>query len=411
MHKAAAKQQRKVQPKVAKKTATKKVATKKAVKKTQVKTTSQRTFSADASKTASFKVNRSFKVHKLDSAPSETVETNAKEMIDFYTEMALYRRVEIVADTLYKQRLIRGFCHLYDGQEAVVVGMEANLKRTDSVITAYRDHCHQISRGDTMESMFAELMGRRDGCSLGKGGSMHMYHKKGGFYGGNGIVGAQVPLGAGLAFAHKYNKDGGLCVAAYGDGAANQGQVFEAANMAAMWKLPLMFLCENNDYAMGTATARHAASTTFYTRGDYVPGLWIDGMDVLAVKEGFRFATDYIRKGNGPLFVEVSCYRYHGHSMSDPGLSYRTRDEVSTVRASRDPIDNARNRIFEAGFATPAEIKQIDKEIKERVDVAAEKAKGSPQPPVHELYEHIYAGVPPSIVRGVELSQSVSPKH
>lgn len=411
MHKAAAKRS-KAQQKVNKKatSAPKKVTHKKAVKKAPVVAQTQRTFSADA-KTASFKVNRSFKTHKLDTAPSETVETNAKELIDFYTEMALYRRVEIVADTLYKQRLIRGFCHLYDGQEAVIVGMEANLKRTDTVITAYRDHCHQISRGDTIESMFAELMGRRDGCSLGKGGSMHMYHKAGGFYGGNGIVGAQVPLGSGLAFAHKYNKDGGLTISAYGDGAANQGQVFEAANMAAMWKLPQIFLCENNDYAMGTATARHAASTSFYTRGDYVPGLWIDGMDVLAVKEGFRYATEYVRSGKGPLFVEVSCYRYHGHSMSDPGLSYRTRDEVSNVRASRDPIDNARNRIFEAGFATPADIKQIDKEIKEKVDIAVEKAKASPQPPVHELYEHIYAGVPPSVVRDVELSQSVSPKH
>jgi pyruvate dehydrogenase E1 component alpha subunit len=361
--------------------------------------------------TASFKVTRPFKTHRLESAPSEVVETTGPEMLKFYREMALYRRVEIVADTLYKQRLIRGFCHLYDGQEAVLVGMEHNLKKPDSIITAYRAHCHQISRGDSIESLFAELMGRVDGCSLGKGGSMHTYYKENNFYGGNGIVGAQVPLGAGLAFAHKYKKDGGLAVAAYGDGAANQGQVFEAANMAAMWKLPMIFLCENNDYAMGTATARHAASTTFYTRGDYVPGLWIDGMDVLATKEGFRFATEYVRAGNGPLFVEVSCYRYHGHSMSDPGLSYRTRDEVSSVRASRDPIDNCRNRIFEAGFATPAEIKQIDKEIKEQVDAAAEKAKASPQPPIHHLFENIYAGAPPTTVRNVELSQSVSPKH
>lgn len=364
-----------------------------------------------SSNTASFKVARPFKVHRLDTMPSETVETTKDEMLKFYKEMALYRRVEIVSDTLYKQRLIRGFCHLYDGQEAVVVGMEANLKRTDSVITAYRAHCHQISRGDSIESMFAELMGRKDGCSLGKGGSMHMYYPEGGFYGGNGIVGAQVPLGAGLAFAHKYNNDGGLAVAAYGDGAANQGQVFEAANMAAMWKLPMIFLCENNDYAMGTATARHAASTTFYTRGDYVPGVWIDGMDVLAVKEGFRFATDYVRSGKGPLFVEVSTYRYHGHSLSDPGLSYRTREEVSNVRATRDPIDNCRNRIFEAGFATPADIKQLDKEVKERVDMALETAKASPQPELDQLFQNIYSGAPPSVVRNVELSQSVSPKH
>lgn len=361
--------------------------------------------------TASFKVSRPFKGHRLDSLPSDTVETNKDEMLAFFREMSLYRRLEIVADTMYKQRLIRGFCHLYDGQEAIVVGMEANLKKTDSVITAYRDHCHQISRGDTLQSMFAELMGRVTGCSRGKGGSMHMYYKKNNFYGGNGIVGAQVPLGAGLALAHKYRGDGGIAVAAYGDGAANQGQVFEAANMAAMWKLPLIFLCENNDYAMGTSTARHAAATDFYTRGDYVPGIWIDGMDVLAVKQGFQFATEYVRSGKGPLFVECSTYRYHGHSMSDPGLSYRSREEVAAMRAQRDCIDNIRNRILEAGFATAAELKQIEKEIKIEVDEAAEKAKADPQPPVEELFEHIYSGEPPKVVRNVEFSQSVHPKH
>lgn len=360
--------------------------------------------------TAEFPVHRPFKRHRLDTEPTATVKTTKEEMLRFYREMALYRRVEIVSDTMYKQRLIRGFCHLYDGQEAIVVGMENNLRKPDSVITAYRDHCHLISRGDSVRSMFAELMGKKTGCSQGKGGSMHMYYPENGFYGGNGIVGAQVPLGAGLAFAHKHNKDGGLCVAAYGDGAANQGQVFEAANMAALWKLPLIFLCENNDYAMGTSTARHAASTTFYTRGDYVPGLWIDGMDVLAVKEGFRFATEYVRSGQGPLFVEVDTYRYHGHSMSDPGLSYRTRDEVSQVRATRDPIDSCRNRILEAGFATPADLKAIDKEIKVQVDEAANLAKNDPQPELQEVYEHVLATCPPVFVRDIELGKSVSPK-
>jgi pyruvate dehydrogenase E1 component alpha subunit len=401
--------------KVAKKGANK--VAKKVAKKVQniekVNKPTKRTMSTVAPATdevAKFKVGRAFKVHKLDSAPLDEIEISKTQMLNFYKEMALYRRVEIVADTLYKQRLIRGFCHLYDGQEAVLVGLEANIKKTDSIITAYRAHCHQISRGDTIESMFAELMGRQDGCSRGKGGSMHTYFTENNFYGGNGIVGAQVPLGAGIAFAHKYNKDNGICISAYGDGAANQGQVYEAANMAAMWKLPLIFLCENNDYAMGTATARHAASTSFYTRGDYVPGLWFDGQDIVSSYSAWKFASEYVRGGNGPLFVEASTYRYHGHSMSDPGLSYRTRDEVSNVRATRDPIDNCRNRIFEAGFATPADIKQIDKDIKETVDIAVEKAKASPQPPMNELFEHIYSGAPPEVVRNVELSKSVSPK-
>ena len=364
-----------------------------------------------SSNTATFKVGRDFKGHKLDNLPANTVTTTKDEMLKFYREMVLYRRLEIVSDTLYKERLIRGFCHLYDGQEAIVTGMEAGLRRTDSVITAYRDHCHQISRGDSLESMFAELLGRASGCSRGKGGSMHMYHKEGGFYGGNGIVGAQVPLGAGLAFAHKFRGDGGVAVAAYGDGAANQGQVFEAANMAAMWKLPLIFLCENNNYAMGTSTARHAASADFYTRGDYVPGIWIDGMDVLACKAGFQFAIDHCRSGKGPIFVEASTYRYHGHSMSDPGLSYRSRDEVASMRAQRDCIDNCKNRILEAGFATAADLKAIDKEVKGQVDVAVEKAKASPQPVVGELFEHIYHGEPPKTVRHTELINSVSPAH
>ncbi len=362
-----------------------------------------------STKAITVQLSRPFKGHRLE-APDATVTTNKDELLKFYREMVLYRRVEIVADTMYKQRLIRGFCHLYDGQEAIVTGMEAVLKKTDSVITAYRDHCHQISRGDTIESMFAELMGRVTGCSRGKGGSMHMYYRKNNFYGGNGIVGAQVPLGAGIAMAHAMRKDGGVCVAAYGDGAANQGQVFEAANMAALWKLPVIFLCENNHFAMGTAVPRHAASGDFYTRGDYVPGLWLDGMDVLACKKGFEYAVDWCRSGKGPIFVEASTYRYHGHSMSDPGLSYRSRDEVKEVRENRDCIENVRNRLLSNDLCTAADLKNIDKEVKEQVDIAAEKAKNDPQPPLHELYENIYAGAPPTTVRAVQLDQSVSPQ-
>ncbi|GAB2280378.1 Pyruvate dehydrogenase E1 component subunit alpha-2, mitochondrial [Dionaea muscipula] len=329
-----------------------------------------------------------FTGHIID-PPSRSVDTTPKELLTFFRDMALMRRMEIAADSLYKAKMIRGFCHLYDGQEAVNVGMEAAITKKDNIITAYRDHCIFLARGGTLLEAFAELMGRRDGCSRGKGGSMHFYKKDSGFYGGHGIVGAQVPLGCGLAFAQKYLKEDHVTFALYGDGAANQGQLFEALNMAALWDLPAILVCENNHYGMGTAEWRAAKSPAYYKRGDYVPGLKVDGMDVLAVKQACKFAKDYVLK-NGPIILEMDTYRYHGHSMSDPGSTYRTRDEISGIRQERDPIERVRKLILAHDLATDKELKDVEKEVRKEVDQAIAQAKESPMPDTKELYTNIY---------------------
>merc|ERR1712159_381652 len=282
-----------------------------------------------ASGSATFDVTP-FDLHKFETGPSnENLTLEAKDGIRYYKQMQTIRRMELKADQLYKQKIIRGFCHLYDGQEAIAVGMEAALKQGDSVITSYRAHGWTYTRGAKPRAILAELFGREMGCAQGKGGSMHMFARD--FYGGNGIVGAQVPLGAGVAFAHKYKKQGNVCVSLFGDGAANQGQNFEAYNIAKLWKLPVIFVCENNQYGMGTSNDRSSASTEYFSRGDYIPGIRVDGMDVLAVKEATAFAREYALE-HGPVMMEMKTYRYHGHSMSDPGTSYRTRDEIKAVR-------------------------------------------------------------------------------
>ncbi|XP_073118066.1 pyruvate dehydrogenase E1 component subunit alpha-1, mitochondrial isoform X2 [Elaeis guineensis] len=349
-----------------------------------------------------------FTGHKID-PPSRSVEATPKELLSFFQDMAVMRRMEIAADSLYKSKLIRGFCHLYDGQEAVAVGMEAAITQRDSIITAYRDHCTFLGRGGNLVEAFSELMGRRTGCSKGKGGSMHFYKKEAGFYGGHGIVGAQVPLGCGLAFAQKYFKDETVTFALYGDGAANQGQLFEALNISALWDLPVILVCENNHYGMGTAEWRAAKSAAYYKRGDYVPGLKVDGMDVLAVKQACKFAREHALK-NGPIILEMDTYRYHGHSMSDPGSTYRTRDEITGIRQERDPIERVRKLILTHEIASASELKDIEKEIRKKVDEAIAQFKESPMPDPSELFADVYVkgyGVEMQACPGLKLSKSI----
>jgi pyruvate dehydrogenase E1 component alpha subunit len=346
---------------------------------------------------ATFEIARPFKLHMLpDVVPPEKASIGREEALKLYRQMQVIRRMETAAGNMYKEKVIRGFCHLYSGQEAVAVGMHSILQPQDTVVTAYRDHGWSYVMGLDPVQVLAELTGRVSGCSRGKGGSMHMYAPN--FYGGNGIVGAQCPVGAGIAFGHKYLGDKGACLTLYGDGAANQGQLFEAFNMAKLWDLPCIFICENNGYGMGTSTIRAAASTNYYTRGQFIPGIWIDGMDVLAVREGIRIALDLCREGKGPVVIEAATYRYHGHSMSDPGTSYRTREEVQEVRATRDPIASFREKLLTSELASHDELKKIDLEVRKDIDDAVKKAKSDPE--TKDLYGDVYHNCLESGIRG-----------
>ncbi|MDG1208472.1 MAG: pyruvate dehydrogenase (acetyl-transferring) E1 component subunit alpha [Paracoccaceae bacterium] len=317
---------------------------------------------------------------------------NKDELIGYYRDMLLIRRFEEKAGQLYGMGAIGGFCHLYIGQEAVVVGIEACAKEGDQRITSYRDHGHMLACGMDPNGVMAELTGREGGYSRGKGGSMHMFSSEKNFYGGHGIVAAQVPLGAGLAFANRYRGNDNVSFAYFGDGAANQGQVYETMNMASLWKLPCIFVIENNQYAMGTSLQRASSTPALYTRGAAfgIPGEAVDGMDVVAVKAATEKAVDYARSGEGPYVLEMNTYRYRGHSMSDPA-KYRTREEVQKMRAERDAIDHVRDLLTASGEVDEADLKAIDKEIKGIVNEAAKFAQDSPEPAEAELWTDIYA--------------------
>ncbi len=336
----------------------------------------------------------------LSAAIKETPEANESannaglpdtdELLELYRQMLLIRRFEEKAGQLYGMGLIGGFCHLYIGQEAVAVGIQEALTPADSVITGYRDHGHMLVIGMDPRRVMAELTGRATGYSKGKGGSMHMFAKEHGFYGGHGIVGASVPLGTGLAFAHQYREDGGICVCYLGDGAANQGQVYESFNMAALWRLPVLYVIENNRYGMGTSVERASARTDLYHRGwAYgIPGEQVDGMDVIAVRSRAFDLVDKVRSGEGPMILEAMTYRYRGHSMSDPA-KYRTREEVQDIRDHHDPINQLRAKITDQAGVDESRLKAIDKDVRNLVNEAARFAQDSPEPEISELYTDI----------------------
>jgi pyruvate dehydrogenase E1 component alpha subunit len=354
-----------------------------------------------------FAFKNPLKYHLLDD-PNITSGTASKdELMDYFKTMYTIRRMEISCDTEYKARNIRGFCHLYDGQEAIALALKSGLTTQDNIITSYRCHAIQLIRGASVKAIVGELFGFELGSSKGKGGSMHFYNKATKFWGGQGIVGAQVPVGVGAAMAEMYlakkNWPVNVGVAMYGDGAANQGQIWESANMAKLWNVPVIFLCENNQYGMGTSTNRHSSNNDYYKQGGVViPGVQVDGMDVIASREAIKFCKQHAASGKGPIFLEMKTYRYHGHSMSDPGITYRDRDEVASMRASRDCIEQTKNRIVEAGWATQDELKEVEKQIRAEVAAEIEEARKGTWPREELLVEDIYYKEVPPYIRGVE---------
>ena len=332
---------------------------------------------------------RTEKTSPVLTAPKPADFTKEQELAAYRT-MLLMRRFEEKAGQLYGMGLIGGFCHLYIGQEAVVTGLKMALIEGDQMITAYRDHAHMLAMEMSPRGVMAELTGRRGGYSKGKGGSMHMFSKEKNFYGGHGIVGAQVSLGTGLAFANHYRGNNNVSLTFFGDGASNQGQVYESFNMAALWKLPVIYVIENNRYAMGTSVVRSSAETDFSQRGASfrIPGMQVDGMDVRAVKSASDLATEWCRDGNGPIILEMQTYRYRGHSMSDPA-KYRTKEEVQKMRSEHDPIEQVKARLIENKWAGEDDLKVIDKEVRDIVADAADFAQTDPEPDPSELWTDI----------------------
>jgi pyruvate dehydrogenase E1 component alpha subunit len=344
---------------------------------------------AKAAATSAAPMPRTSEKSSGKSAESPLEFTRAQEL-SAYREMLLIRRFEEKAGQMYGMGLIGGFCHLYIGQEAVVVGMQMAAKEGDQIITGYRDHGHMLACGMDPKGVMAELTGRRGGYSHGKGGSMHMFSVEKNFYGGHGIVAAQVSLGTGLAFANRYRENGAVTLTYFGDGAANQGQVYESFNMAELWKLPVIYIIENNRYAMGTSVTRSSAQTNFSKRGASfnIPGEQVDGMDVRAVKAAGEKAAAWCREGNGPFILEMQTYRYRGHSMSDPA-KYRSREEVQKIRSEQDPIEQVRQRLLTQKVSED-ELKKIDGQVRDIVNEAAEFATHDPEPEASELWTDVY---------------------
>ncbi|CAH1405913.1 unnamed protein product [Nezara viridula] len=347
---------------------------------------------------ATYQIEKPYKLYKLKVGPESKVEITKEDALQYYHQMVFIRKMENLLANLYKNQEMRGFCHLYAGQEACGVGIKAAMKDNDAVITSYRCHGWTFLQGVPSYHIIAELIGRVTGVSRARGGSMHTYTVN--FFGGNGIVGAQVPLGTGVALALKYANTGGICLTLYGDGAANQGQVHESFNLAKVLDLPIVFICENNKYAMGTADFRGTGGLEFYERGSFIPGIWVDGMDVLAVREATRFAKAHIFAKKGPIVLELETYRYYGHSMSDPGTSYRTRDEVQNVRKHRDPIAKFKDKMVTLKLATEEELKNIEKDVQKHLDEDVKKARGDPVPKLEELSADIYMKPADTKIRG-----------